>query len=121
MRARILQSQARVCFNSFSCVPIFNSGARQNSCEENCDSRNDARSRFETDIQRCIASEKLNSKNRRNEKVGSKFRENIVTNWILRGFSDDDQSDISLDELTDEEQEDLRAQLNKNKEPVVRF
>jgi hypothetical protein len=26
-----------------------------------------------------------------------------------------------LDELTDEEQEDLRAQLNKNKEPVVRF
>lgn len=35
-----------------------------------------------------------------------------------KGFSDDDQSDISLDELTDEEQEDLRAQLNKNKEPV---
>ncbi|CAG5097968.1 Oidioi.mRNA.OKI2018_I69.XSR.g15312.t1.cds [Oikopleura dioica] len=36
-----------------------------------------------------------------------------------KGFSDDDQSDISLDELTDEEQEDLRAQLNKNKEPVT--
>ena len=44
-----------------------------------------------------------------------------MTNKILRGFSDDDQSDISLDELTDEEQEDLRAQLNKNKEPVVRI
>ena len=30
-------------------------------------------------------------------------------------YSEDEVSDLSLDELTDEEHEDLRATLNKNK------
>ena len=30
-------------------------------------------------------------------------------------YSEDEVSDLSLDELTDEEPEDLRATLNKNK------
>ena len=41
-----------------------------------------------------------------------------MVNNIFSQYSEDEVSDLSLDELTDEEPEDLRATLNKNKQII---
>ena len=47
------------------------------------------------------------------------FSWNQGANIPFSQYSDDEGSDISLGEITDEEQEDLRATLNKSKNPKV--
>lgn len=53
-----------------------------------------------------------------NRKVNDDNNRRIITK---REYSEDEVSDISLDELTDEEPEDLRATLNKNKNQIARI
>jgi hypothetical protein len=53
-----------------------------------------------------------------NRKVNEDNNRRIISK---REYSEDEVSDISLDELTDEEPEDLRATLNKSKNQIIRI